>query len=59
MTEWIEWKWTEENPYPETLETEVFVRLSSGYEMNHSNSVELWEWDVVDNSTDITHYRLA
>ena len=27
---WIEWTWTEEKPYPETLDTVVYVKFSDG-----------------------------
>lgn len=28
MSDWIEWRWTPEKPYPETLETEVYVAFT-------------------------------
>lgn len=32
MSDWIEWKWTPEKPYPETLETQMFLRFRDGEE---------------------------
>lgn len=32
MPDWIEWKWTPEKPYPETLETRVLVKFRDGKE---------------------------
>jgi len=40
---WIEWNWTEEKPYPETLETLVEVRFGDGGEFE-SCEVGYW-WD--------------
>lgn len=58
MSEWIEWKWTEEKPYPETLETRVFICLD-GLELGiqpFDDFVENWWWEPEDG---ITHYRIA
>lgn len=30
MTDWIKWNWTPEKPYPETLDTDVFVKFRDG-----------------------------
>lgn len=30
MSNWVGWKWTEEKPYPETLDTMVYVRFRAG-----------------------------
>lgn len=30
MTDWIKWEWTPEKPYPETLETMVYVKFRNG-----------------------------
>lgn len=56
---WIEWKWTPENPYPETLETMVDIRWVNGGEIDSPAPVKYWEWDIQGNDTDITHYRIA
>lgn len=59
MSDWIEWKWTEEKPYPETLETKVYVKCHDGYDECKkkfpSSPVGEWHWDI----DDITHYKLA
>lgn len=67
--DWIEWTWTEEKPYPETLETLVFVKDNTGYdeeELDYDPStVEFWHighssWKPSDEDGEvITHYKLA
>jgi len=38
---WIEWTWTEEKPYPESLDTKVEVKLKCGYE-SFADTVQFW-----------------
>lgn len=67
-SEWIEWNWTEEKPYPETLETRVDIQFRDGA-VGINTLVRTWfnEQDEVlnhfknygDGTDDITHYRLA
>lgn len=67
--EWIEWNWTPEKRYPETLETLVYIKcLSDGYEEDYrydpaeigywcdEGGVDIWE---PNHFGSITHYRLA
>lgn len=42
MNEWIEWKWTPERPYPETLGTYVSVRTRCTDWDSYPQSVEWW-----------------
>lgn len=72
MSEWIEWTWTEEKPYPETLETVVHVKFGDGWnsvDYGSADTVMFW-WDgyncfkpsaseLHDERSGITHYRLA
>lgn len=40
---WIEWKWTEDKPYPETLDTQLsMVRFADGDEDPTSYNVGWW-----------------
>lgn len=69
--EWIEWTWTEEKPYPETLETKVYVKFQDGEDDTHNNApetVKFWKdgltskWqkaNLFDSGALITHYKLA
>lgn len=63
--DWIEWKWTPEKPYPETLETKVFTKHVGGFifdEEGEQETVAWWHDDVLELSNwydHITHYRLA
>lgn len=59
---WIEWKWTPENPYPETLETEVYVRYRDGcvgkcrVNFLHNDDKEMANWyDHKDDDTVIAY----
>lgn len=65
--EWIEWTWTEEKPYPETLGTKIYIRhrdgetddadgapLSVGFWRRHHNL-----WHHSGSIDDITHYKVA
>lgn len=70
MSDWIEWKWTEEKPYPETLETRVKLKFNG---KNHDQTYFVGQWYVasgkeVNSNWDarynnkhmrITHYKLA
>lgn len=66
---WIEWNWTPEKPYPETLETLVYIKcLSDGYVEGdgyypsevvywcNEDDKDIWE---PNHFGSITHYRLA
>lgn len=65
--EWIEWVWTAEKPYPETLDTMVCVKID-GYE-HSKEQVGFWVGDSSPESSNwfqrvgyfctITHYKLA
>lgn len=67
---WIEWVWSEEKPYPETLETLVYIKcLSDGYEETYEydpDTVKFWQdatlgknvWEP-NHYGSITHYKLA
>lgn len=72
MSEWIEWHWTPEKPYPETLEAKVAVKLSDGVICDlPPHRVSFWagkEPDMSDFSSwepgnvggyHITHYRVV
>lgn len=65
MIDWIEWKWTEEKPYPETLGTEVYVKYKRGGDglcsvgFLHDENYELSNWFDHEDDDTITHYRLA
>lgn len=59
---WIEWKWTPEKPYPETLETEVYVKYNDGAVglcrvLNlHNDNYEMSNWfDHNDDDTVIAY----
>jgi len=66
MNEWIEWKWTPEKTYPETLETKIDVKFDDGDQINNMKCF-MW-YDEKDNRSNffhdsdwpkVTHYRLA
>lgn len=66
--DWIEWTWTEEKPYPETLETMVQTRHKGGFETMTPTSVGWWaheehdinsSWKPIDQWSKITHYRVV
>lgn len=65
MSEWIEWKWTEEKPYPETLETEVYVKYRDGgvgkcrVGLLHNDDKEMANWYDHKDSDTVISYRLA
>lgn len=49
---WIEWTWTEEKPYPETLETEVVVMFRDGTcAIQYSDTVRWWHEATVTDSS--------
>lgn len=70
---WIEWNWTPEKPYPETLDTLVYIKcLSDGYvegDFSYPSPVSEWLCDSIvgegkniwepHHHGSITHYRLA
>lgn len=71
MSNWIEWKWSPEKTYPETLETEVVVKYRDGLE-GGANPVSHWYSDTTAMSSwfnthatddphgdDIVAYKLA
>lgn len=62
MADWIEWKWTPEKPYPESLGTEVYVKFKDGLEasslvyMLHNSKNEDSNWyDHNDDDTVIAY----
>lgn len=68
---WIEWKWSPEKTYPETLSTEVEVMHRDGVigrgctvDWWHSNHTEMSNWfnthaDNDPDNLDIIAYKLA
>lgn len=64
---WIEWVWTPEKPYPETLDTMVYVKFRYGEESHkpyevgfyYSEFPEYDHWFCAKEDGDITHYKLA
>jgi hypothetical protein len=68
MSDWIEWKWTPEKPYPETLETMCYVIFGDGWDSYENESIAkvgFWVYGVnnfredLSPSERITHYRIA
>lgn len=66
MSEWIEWSWTEDKPYPETLDTLVYVKWGDSYEDKKPRPVSdfiVEEENCFDSfllpEYIITHYRIA
>jgi len=47
---WIEWTWTEEKPYPETLDTIVEVLTKGGYK-SYKDTVGWWHEATVTDSS--------
>lgn len=71
-SEWIEWKWSPEKTYPETLETEVWVKYRDGMVSHIPDKVAFWHEHSPEHSNwfntnadadvygqDIVAYRLA
>ena len=63
---WIEWTWTEDKPYPETLDTRVDIKYANGdvglYEtvgMSYSTTNEWSNWFPCGDSGDIVAYRVV
>lgn len=66
---WIEWKWTPEKPYPESLATMVSVKFADGSsdEFSYPVNVSFWyangkssNWDPnVSKMAAITHYKVV
>lgn len=63
---WIEWVWTAEKPYPETLDTMVYVKFRKWPDAEVQPVGFLWHpeneydhWFNSDGFGDITHYKLA
>lgn len=65
---WIEWNWTEEKPYPESLDTKVVVMFRDGtYNEYCGDTVEWWSderdedsnWYNNGESCDIVAYRVV
>lgn len=63
---WVEWTWTEEKPYPESLDTVVDVRYADGSEelyekvqLSHSTTKEWSSWFPLGDSGDIIAYRVV
>lgn len=73
MSEWIEWTYTTEKPYPETLDTLVHVRFLNGDENVRAKPVEYWysaffnpiddpaasNWHQDGKPADIVAYRVV
>lgn len=48
---WIDWVWTEEKPYPETLDTLVHIKLRSGaHSQTVPATVRYWGGDCSDQT---------
>ena len=63
---WIEWTWTEEKHYPETLDTKVDIKYANGdvslcetVGMSHSTTNEWSSWFPVGDDGDIVAYRVV
>jgi hypothetical protein len=65
---WIDWVWTEDKPYPETLETKVIVMFRDGTcAIQHTDTVEWWydeedyenNWYNSGGDCDIIAYRVV
>lgn len=41
---WIDWKWTEEKPYPETLDTRVHVMMRDGWNDSKGSPIAVAFW---------------
>lgn len=62
---WIEWTWTEDKPYPETLDTVVDVKFRDG--TCRTDRVAWWydpnvkysSWHLVGDTEDIIAYRFC
>lgn len=67
MTEWVDWAYTEEKPYPETLDTKVIVKFRDGKASEKIFTVGFWygcgpapsNWEPEGTCDDIIAYRLA
>lgn len=68
MNDWIEWVYTPEKPYPETLDTLIYVRHRNGWEDLTPIHVGFWydheqpeasNWYQGGNEADIVAYRVA
>lgn len=57
MSEWIEWDYTKDKPFPETVET--LVAIKTGYDGYQEGLVKEWEWETLGCKTDITHYKVV
>lgn len=64
--EWIKWEWTEEKPYPETLDTVIEVMFTDG--ATDKDTVAFWHDDGYEDNFNceeagylnpITHYRIT
>jgi len=64
MTDWIEWKWTPEKPYPETLETEVYVEYKCGtfgkclVSFLHNADTEMSNWYDHNDDDTVVAYKV-
>lgn len=56
MSEWIDWGWSEDKPYPETLDTLVYVETRDGWTdyIEFATPVSVRWWYEVDNYWDNT-----
>lgn len=66
MSDWIEWHWTPEKQYPETLDTVVVTKFPDGSE-GFPDTVRFWHmpggdrssWHPAAEEFRITHYRVV
>lgn len=63
--DWTEWTYTDEKPYPETLDTKVIVKFRDGVESCYVLEVDLWcgdgnnsNWQQLNDSEDIIAYKV-
>ena len=57
---WIKWEWTLENPYPEDLDTWLYVKMygETDHEAKTFGSLKVidWQWNPLGGL--ITHYAI-
>lgn len=64
--DWIEWTYTDEKPYPETLDTEVIVKFRDGIVSHEVLGVGVWygdgnnsNWKQLSDDEDIIAYKVV
>ncbi len=70
MSEWIDWKWSAEKPYPETLGTKVYIKTGDGFDDTacskplsvgywHDDGGEQSNWYQCAGPNDIVAYKVV